>query len=110
MRTVEVSLAGVVYSMPVNFAASMQISEQVADPFKLAIGLANGVMLTAPQVVQVITVGVRCAGCQLERDQIGDQIVDAGMQDFLTIAAKYIVSLVSGSPAVPATGTKKKRK
>lgn len=109
MRTVEVTIDGAVWSMPVNFAASMQLTEQVGDPLKLAISLAKGEMLTVVQVGLIIACGVRCAGCQLERDEICDAIIEAGAQDYIQPAAKYVVSIVSGSPKVPVSGTKKKQ-
>lgn len=112
MRTVEVTVDGTVYSMPVNFAASMQLTEikKVGDPLKLAIALAKGEMLTVVQVGLIIAAGVRCAGCQLEQEQICDAIIEAGAQDYLQPAATYVVALVSGSPKVPVNGIKKKPK
>lgn len=111
-RTVEATICGTVYSMPVGFAASMKVHEHefLGDPFKLSTRLAEGERLTLKQVIAIITIGVRCAGCQLEDEAIGDDIIDRGAQDFILPAAKYVVSLVSGSPALPVLDGKKKQK
>jgi len=108
MRTVDVSLAGEVYEMPVSFAAIAQISERVGDPFALALSMTKGQTLTAIQTVDTITVGARLAGCKLERAEIGEEIVKVGAQDFLKVASSYIIAVVSGGPAVPAGASKKK--
>lgn len=112
MRTVEATIEGKVYSMPVGFAASMKVHEHefLGDPFKLSTRLAQGDPLTLQQVIAIITIGVRCAGCQLEDEAIGDAIIERGAQDFIIPAAKYVVSLVSGAPAVPVIEGKKKTK
>lgn len=110
MKVVDVSIAGAVYSMPVDFDAMEQIAEKVGDPFEIALGMTRGKQLTALQMVETIAIGVRLAGCALERKEIGKAIVAAGAQDYLKTASTYIISIVSGGPAVPTATGKKKAK
>lgn len=109
MKSVEVTLDGKVYQMPVNFNALDQVDEYAGDPLKMAIGLANGGMLTAAQVIKVIIAGARCGGCTVDRTKLGDWIRDQGIQEFMLTASTYVIDLASGSPAVPLTDTKKKQ-
>jgi hypothetical protein len=110
MTTVDVSLGGQVYSMPASFAAMEQIAEKVGDPFRLALAMKSGHMLTAIQTIDAIAIGVRLAGCKLERAEIGQEIVSKGAQEFLKTASNYVIAVVSGGPAVPLQPSKKKQK
>jgi hypothetical protein len=107
MRTVEVTLAGKVYAMPVDFEASMRLHEKGVDPLKLSSTLASNEGMTLVQVLSIIIAGVRGAGCQLPDKAIGDEIIERGPHDFMLPAAKYVVALVSGAPKVPVGDTKK---
>ena len=110
MRTVNVTLRGQVYAMPVSFAAIPELAEKVGDPFKIAAGMTRGEMLTLAQTIETVIVGARLAGCQLERDDIGQEIIDTGAQDYLAVASRYLIDVVSGGPAIPSTSKKKQGK
>jgi hypothetical protein len=108
MRTIEATVGGKVYSMPVGFASSMRLHEKGIDPLKLSAALAEREGLTLWQVITIITVGVRCAGCQLTDEAIGDDIIETGPQGYILPAAKYVVALVAGAPKIPVADSKKK--
>lgn len=109
MTTVDVSLGGQVYSMPASFAAMEQLSEKVGDPFRLALGMKAGQILTSIQTIDAIVIGAKLAGCKLERAEIGEEIVRKGAQDYLKTASNYVIAVVSGGPAVPLQPSKKKQ-
>lgn len=108
MKTVDVTIAGVTYAMPVSFSAVLQIAESGLELFKVAAVMSSGQMLTLVQVVDVISAGVRQAGCTMSREEIGQSIVETGAQDYLKVASAYVIALVAGAPAVPVTSKKKK--
>lgn len=109
MKSVEVTLDGKVYQMPVNFNALDQVDQYAGDPLKMALVLANDGRLTAVQTIKVIIAGARCGGCTVDRTILGDWIRDKGVTEFMLIAANYVVDLSSGSPSVPLADAKKKQ-
>lgn len=108
MRTVDVSLAGAVYAMPVSFAAIEKVASRVGDPFALSLGMTRGETLSLLQTVETIAIGASLAGCKLTREEVGQAITEAGAQDFLKVASSYVIALVSGGPSAPMVGAKKK--
>jgi hypothetical protein len=111
-KTVSVTLNGTTWAMPASYAASREIAAAVGDPLQLAISAhqKGAVDFTVDQVVDVIAIGVRLAGCSLPRDKIGEAIFEDGLINFVGLAGEYIGTLVSGGPekAIPV-GKKKAR-
>lgn len=110
-RTVKVTLNGTDWNMPVSFAVSKEIAEQIGDPLKLAIEShrTGTVPFSSGQVVKTISIGVRAAGCGLSEDAIGEAIFEVGLVEYLQVASEYIGAMVSGGPEkTVAAGGKKK--
>lgn len=109
-RTVTVNLDGQEWHMPASYAASKDVAEMVGDPLGFALlAERNQLELTTDNVVTVIYIGCKHAGCNLTKDQVGDKVVDQGLADFIEIVGKYIASMVMGGPDKPVKGTSKKK-
>lgn len=109
-KTVTVEINGTAWHMPVSYAASRDIAESVADPLAMAVkSYQTGSMdLTTEQIIDIIAIGVRHAGCSLVRDAIGDAVVQGGVINFMQVVGEYIGALVSGGPEKQAAASKKK--
>ena len=65
-RTVEAVINGTAYHMPVSYRASKEIAETVGDPLKFAMDAHRGQLnLTVDDVVRIIAIGCKNAGCSL---------------------------------------------
>jgi hypothetical protein len=62
------------------------------------------------QVVTVIEIGVRHAGCNLSHDEIGEAIVGGGLVNYIGKAGEYIAAMVAGGPEKPVVGGGPKKK
>lgn len=112
-RTVEVKINGTAYHMPVTFKASKEIAERVGDPLKLAVAAnqnRGAVAMSIVDVVNIITIGCKHAGCSLPADEIGELIVEAGVTNYLPIVGEYLLSMCTGSSEVKAPAKKGARK
>lgn len=110
-RTVEVVINGTAYHMPVSYRASKEIAEAVGDPLKFAMDAHKGQLnLTVDEVVRVVSIGCKNAGCSLPMDQIGEAVVEGGVLDYLKIAVEYITAFCSSGPSGGAPSKKATRK
>jgi len=110
-KTVEMELAGVSYEMPASYKVAREIGQKVGDPLKMAIDAGNGeIPWSLESVIDIIYIGCKAAGCSLSRDDVGDEVMDAGIEHALEKAALLIGSIVSGGPArsVKSDGSKKR--
>lgn len=109
-RTVTVELNGTAWNMPASYAASREVAEKVADPLSMAVkSYQTGSMdLDTEQVVDIVAIGVRLAGCSLGRDAIGEAIIEGGLVNYLSVVGEYIGAMVSGGPEKQAAAGKKK--
>ena len=109
-KAVEVTLNGTVWRMPASYKASKEVAERVGDPLQMALRAhATGTVdMTTEQVVDIIAIGVRHAGCSLVRDDIGEAIIDGGLVEYVRAAGEYIGAFVAGGPEKQAAVAKKK--
>jgi len=99
-KTVEAVINGTAYHMPASFKASKEIAEKVGDPLKLAMSAnENGgiVPMSISDVVNIIAIGVKHAGCGLPVDAIGEAIVSKGVMTYLPVVGDYLLAICTGS-------------
>jgi hypothetical protein len=109
-KTVEAVINGTAYQMPASYKASKEIAEKVGDPLKLALSAHqnNGaVPMSVDDVVTIIAIGVKHAGCSLPKDEIGEHIVSAGLMTFLPIVGSYMLAICTGSAGEVKDSAKK---
>ena len=101
-KTVEMKLAGVSYEMPASYKVAREIGQRVGDPLKMALDVEKGeIPWTLESVIDIIYIGCKAAGCSLDRDDVGDQIMENGVAESLEKAAMLIGHIVAGGPAKP---------
>src|SRR5690606_1893717 len=99
-KTVEAVINGTAYHMPASFKASKEIAEKVGDPLKLAMSAnENGgiVPMSISDVVNIIAIGVKHAGCGLPVDAIGEAIGSKGVMTYLPVVGDYLLAICTGS-------------
>lgn len=107
-RYVECVVDGQTWRMPVNYRAAMQIARTVGDPLQMVQKAARGQLTwSMSDVVSIIEAGLAAAGCSLTKEQVGEAVVNAGVNAFIEPASAYISSLVSGGPERPLDDAKK---
>jgi hypothetical protein len=109
-KTVEAVINGTAYHMPASFKASKEIAEKVGDPLKLAMSASqNGgaVPMSINDVVSIIAIGVKHAGCGLSFDAIGEAVVSKGVMTYLPVIGDYLLAICTGSSDVGGDGGKK---
>lgn len=109
-KTVEAVINGTAYHMPASFKASKEIAEKVGDPLKLAMSAtANGgiIPMSISDVVNIIAIGVKHAGCGLPVDAIGEAIVSKGVMTYLPVVGDYLLAICTGSSGTGGDGGKK---
>lgn len=108
-RTVTVNLGGAEFHMPATYKASKEIAEIVGDPIKMAMDSASGRLeWTQEDVVSIVYIGAKHAGCPLTRDAVGESVVEQGVANVAQVCGEYIASIVAGKPQRPVEGAKKK--
>ena len=109
-KTVACNLNGTTWQMPASYKASRDVAAKVGDPLQMAIEAhkTGNINLGMEQVIDLIHIGVRHAGCSLERDAVGEAIMDGGLVNYVQVAGEYIGAMVAGGPekAVPADAKK----
>lgn len=109
-RTVTVKLNGTEWHMPATYKASREIAEAVEDPVKMAIASASSQLEWGTEdIVSIIYIGVKTAGCGMSRDDVGECVVEQGTVEMGQIAGDYIAAIVSGSPSKSTASEKKAR-
>lgn len=114
-KTVEAVINGTAYHMPASYKASKEIAEKVGDPLKLAMSAhhdkvhgTNTASMSIDDIVNIIAIGCKHAGCSLAADAIGDAIVDAGVMNYLKVVGDYLLAICTGASG-GAGATKKAR-
>lgn len=101
-KTVEMTLAGVNYEMPASYKVAREIGQRVGDPLKMALQAESGeIPWSLENVIDIIWIGCKAAGCSLSRDDVGDEVMEAGVADCLEKAAMLIGHIVAGGPDKP---------
>ncbi len=108
-RTVTVTFGDSEYHMPATYKASKEIAEVVGDPIRMAVDSAAGKLeWTQEDVISIVYIGAKHAGCSLTRDAVGEFVVEQGVANVASVAGDYISSIVAGSPQKPVEGARKK--
>lgn len=99
-RTVAVKINGTEYHMPAGWKASRDVAQEVGDPLVLSMkAYTTGELeLTTEDVVSIIHIGCRHAGCGLDRDAIGEAIFEEGLLQYLEVCGNYLGAFVQGGP------------
>lgn len=104
-KTVEMTLSGVAYEMPASYKVAKEIGQRVGDPLKMAITAEQGeVPWSLENVIDIIWIGCKAAGCSLSREDVGDEVMEFGVGESLEKAAQLIGHIVAGGPAKPVKG------
>ena len=104
-KTVEAVINGTAYHMPASYNASKEIAERVGDPLKLALSAHQGggaVAMSIDDVVNIIAIGCKHAGCGLTADAIGEAIVDKGVMTYLPVVGDYLLAICTGAGGTDA--------
>jgi len=99
-KTVEVLINGTAYRMPASYKAAKEIARTVGDPLKMALAAnRNGgiVPMGIDDVVNIVAIGARHAGCNLPTDTIGEAIVEGGVANYITVVGEYLLAIVEGA-------------
>lgn len=99
-KTVEAVINGTAYHMPASYRASKEIAEKVGDPLQLMLRAHENkgkVTMSVDDVVQIIAIGCKHAGCSLPVDQIGEHIVEAGVMNYLQVVGDYLMAMCTGA-------------
>lgn len=109
-KTVSMTLAGVDYEMPASYKVAREIGQRVGDPLKMALTAESGeVPWSLENVIDIIWVGCKAAGCSLSRDDVGDEVMEFGVGESLERAAMLIGYIVAGGPDKPLKGKGSKK-
>lgn len=109
-KTVSMALAGVDYEMPASYKVAREIGQRVGDPLKMALTAEAGdIPWSLENVIDIIYIGCKAAGCSLSRDDVGDEVMEAGVADSLEKAAMLIGHIVAGGPDKPIKGKGSKK-
>lgn len=116
-KTVEAVINGTAYHMPASYKASKEIAEKVGDPLKIAMQAhqnkmtgASSASMSVDDVVNIIAIGCKNAGCSLSVDAIGEAIVEAGVVSYLAIVGDYLLSICAGASGGAGPAKKASRK
>lgn len=112
-RTVEAVINGTAYHMPASYKASKEIAEKVGDPLKLAMAAhvnKGAVSMSVEDVVNIVSIGCKHAGCSLPVDAIGEHIVEAGVMTYLPVVGDYLLAICTGGPEGGTASKKAQRK
>lgn len=112
-RTIQVTIGGDAYLMPVTLDVSMQIAEHIGDPLLLAdkIIRAGTSQFTQNEMVVLIHLGVQAGGFKIKREDLAAKMFDAGFVNYMAVCVDYIVAMSSGAPEVmPSAASSSKKK
>jgi hypothetical protein len=101
-KTVTVTLGGEDWDVPASYRVAADLCALGIDPLKMAIAArTDGTLpIDFEQLVSVIHVGVKRAGCKLTRDDVGEAIItEMGMVVALEKASEVLTAIVLGGPS-----------
>jgi hypothetical protein len=101
-KTVAITLAGKDWDVPASYRVAADLCAEGIDPLKMAIAArSTGTLpIDLEQLVSVIHIGVKRAGCKLTRDEVGEAIVsEIGLVTALEKASAILTALVLGGPS-----------
>jgi len=85
------------YDLDISWKASKEFGSKVGDPLLLAIGAANGEnVFDTPKTITAIFIGMKNAGSDMQKSEVAELCHKYGMLNYYTVAAGYLVALVSG--------------
>lgn len=112
-KTVSITLSGEDWQIPVSYRVAADLCDAGIDPLKMAMAAqSTGTLpITFDQLVTVVHIGVKRAGCGLTRDEVGEAVVsEIGMVTALEAASQILTLIVTGGPsAEEANSSVKKR-
>lgn len=98
-RYTEVTLGDTTWKMPVTYAVSRKISQEVRDPLKAALDISRGTFAwSTEEVISIVHIGVQAAGSKAPRSEVAELIFEAGALKYIGVVADYIKALISGDP------------
>ena len=109
-KTVSIKLGGKTWAMPANYRASKQLADLGIDPLKIAMDASVNkgmVELGQERVITIVHVGITEAGGELDRDEVGELLMDYGIVRAYEMAGRYLTAMVVGGPERPEAGKKK---
>jgi len=100
-KTVSVTIDGEDWAIPVSYRVAADLCDAGIDPLRMAISAQNtgSLPITFEQLITVIYIGTKRAGCKLTKDDIGEAIVsEIGMVAALEVASQILTLIVTGGP------------
>lgn len=116
MRKMSIEMNGEERELVASFAASVEISEKVADPLLITreaaiesvmlsqnIGYSPKWRFTVQNVPQVIHIGLKAAGEKVKLSEVQEWCFDIGFPRAQGVAAEYIALISRPAPEVDPT-------
>ena len=100
-KTVSITLEGEDWAIPVSYRVAADLCDAGIDPLRMAMAAqSTGTLpITFEQLITVIYIGTKRAGCKLTKDDIGEAIVaEIGMVAALEVASQILTLIVTGGP------------
>ena len=110
-KTVTVTLGGEDWDVPASYRVAADLCAAGIDPLKMAVAArTDGTLpISFEQLVTVVHIGVKRAGCKLTRDDVGEAIVgEMGMVAALEKASDILTAIVLGGPSEEDANPQKK--
>lgn len=107
-KTVECKINGQGWHMPATYKASRDVAQEVGDPLGMMLETqAKGqVSWSVEDVISIIAIGLRHAGCGLSRDDIGEAVIEGGLMEYVGVASNYIWAMLEGASERKLEGKK----
>lgn len=107
MRTMSVTVAGSVYTLPVNFKAISLINARGCDPWQVFVRYSLGNALSLLEIINILIGGMLAGGAKIDADDMADTMVDEGAAQWHNLARDYVMRLCDGKSEQPdAAGDK----
>lgn len=111
MRTHVCTLAGETLELTANFAASIEIAKQIADPLLIAREAALEAMMlaksfpynprwafTVENVPKLLHIGLKASGSKMTLERLQEIVFEAGFADARDEATEYLALIVGPRP------------
>jgi hypothetical protein len=102
MRTISVEIGGVDWAVPASYRVASDLCLLGLDPLKIALSARDTgeLNINLEQLIDIIHIGIKRAGCQMTRDDVGEAVISQiGIVPALEKASEILTALVAGGPS-----------
>ena len=98
------------YDLDTSWKASKDFNSSIGDPLLMAIEASTGAnVFNTDKVIQAIYIGIKNAGGNLPKSEVAELCHKYGMLNYYSVAAGYLVALVSGEVSEDDEGDDEKK-